>query len=134
MKKNYLPQLENKKFATGEKLEAEALIVAQKLLYRDGLSFLPDSYIEFLKIYNGIKFDGAYLFGATVDDDLDILDKNLQMKKPEGTVLLGYNDFDLLCFNFKQKKYQIVDRSDHSVTDTYTDDELDYALAKILNV
>ena len=96
---NFLNDLKNKKFTQGEPLEPEAIIIAQKILHNMGMDFIPTSYVDFLKHYNGMKYDGSYLFGATVDDDLDIIDKNEQMQKPENTILLGYNDFDLLCYN-----------------------------------
>ena len=134
MQTDFIKRLMNKKFSVGEKLEPEALIIAQKILCRDGLTFLPQSYVEFLKIFNGLKFDGCYLFGASIDDDLDILDKNKQMSKPEGTILLGYNDFDLLCFDFADNKYKIFDRTDNKIVDSFTESERDYALAKILNI
>lgn len=129
---NFLIDLKNKKFAQGEPLEPEAIIVAQKVLHNMGMDFIPPSYTNFLKHYNGIKYDGSYLFGATVDDDLDIIDKNAEMQKPENTILLGYNDFDLLCYNYRLKKYQIIDRNDFEVLESYTEDERDFALSNIM--
>ena len=109
-------------------------IIAQKVLHNMGLGLIPQSYVEFLRTYNGLKFDGAYLFGATVDDDLDIIDQNEKMAKPQQTILLGYNDFDLLCYDFVLKQYRIVDRQDGQTIETYTEDECDYALSKILAI
>lgn len=131
---NFLSQLNQQNSTQGEKLETEALIVAQKLLVSTGLSFIPNSYIEFLKHCNGVKANGAYLFGATVDNDLDIVDKNEQMIKPADTLLLGYNDFDLLVYNYQNQCYQIIDRDDLNVLDCYKENELDYALTQIFNV
>jgi len=119
---------------TGEKLETEALIVAQKVLCNMGLDMIPRTYADFLRQYNGLKHNGVYLFGATVEDDLDIIDKNEQLDKPQNTILLGYNDFDLLGYNFKQKQYQIIDRADFEVLETYSEDEMDEALASIFSV
>ena len=101
---NFIRNLSGQIFEQGEKLESEALIVAQKILVNNGMDFIPHSYSSFLKVYNGIKRDGAYLFGATIDDDLDIVDKNKDMMKPENSLLLGYNEFDLLIFNYETKK------------------------------
>ena len=131
---NFLSQLNQQNSTQGEKLETEALIVAQKLLVNSGLSFIPASYIEFLKHCNGVKANGAYLFGATVDNDLDIVDKNEQMIKPDNTLLLGYNDFDLLVYNYQNQCYQIIDRDDLNVLDSYKENELDYALTQIFSV
>lgn len=131
---DFAEQLKTQKFSTGEKLEPEALITAQKILFNMGLPNIPQTYTDFLKQYNGLKANGAYLFGATVDNDLDIVDLNEQMPKPDGTLLLGYNDFDLLVFNFANKQYQIVDREDMEVLDSYPETEIDYALAQIFNV
>ncbi len=131
---SFIEQLKMQKFGTGEKLESEALITAQKVLFSMGLAGIPQTYTDFLRKYNGIKANGAYLFGATVDNDLDIIDQNEQMPKPDKTLLLGYNDFDLLVFNFSNKQYQIVDREDMEVLDSYPETEIDYALAQIFNV
>ena len=130
----FTDELKDKKIAQGEKLESEALIVAQKVLCNMGLDFLPASYVAFLRQYNGIKFDGSYLFGATVDDDLDIIDKNEELPHIGKVVWLGYNDFDLLGFDYDKKQYQIYDREDMSVRETFSEDEIDLALSRIFNV
>lgn len=125
--------IKDKNIVKGEDLESEALIVAQKVLCNMGLDFIPKSYADFLRHYNGMKYDGVYLFGATVDDDMDIIDKNEQMDKPENSILLGYNEFDLLCYDFKAKQYKIVDRSDFEVMNTYEVNEMDDALSAIFS-
>lgn len=127
----FLKEIEGKNFAHGEKLEPEALIIAQKVLHNMGLGMIPKSYADFLKHYNGLKYDGSYLFGATVDDDLDIIDQNEKISKPENALLIGCNDFDLLCYDPKSTSYKVVDRGDFAVTDEYSEDELDYALCKV---
>ena len=55
------------------------------------------------------------------------------MNKPQNAILLGYNEFDLLCYNFKLKQYQIVDRSDFEVMETYNEDKMDEALVAIFS-
>ena len=125
--------IKDKNIVKGEDLESEALIVAQKVLCNMGLDFIPKSYADFLRHYNGMKYEGVYLFGATVDDDMDIIDKNEQMDKPENSILLGYNEFDLLCYDFKAKQYKIVDRSDFEVMNTYEVNEMDDALSAIFS-
>lgn len=130
----FIDLIKNKNLTAGEKLEPEALIVAQKVLHNMQLDFIPPAYANFLHHYNGVKYNGAYLLGATVDDDLDIIDKNEQMATPEHTILLGYNDFDLLCYDYVAKNYKIVDRDDFDVLYTYNEEELDDALAAIFNV
>lgn len=134
MTESFTDYLQGQKFAKGEDLEPEALIVAQKILCNMGLDFLPETYCDFLKKYNGIKANGCYLFGATIDDDLDIVDQNKQMPKPENTILLGYNDFDLLCYDYVQKKYLVADRADFDILGTYSENELDDALLQIFNL
>lgn len=129
-----ISRLKKKKPAQGEKLEAEALIVAQKLLVNMGLDFIPPSYADFLKHYNGVKTEGCYLFGATINDELDIVDQNKRMQKPVKTLLIGYNDFDLLVYHYEYKAYQIIDREDFSVLDSYGCEELKEAIGQILNV
>ena len=46
---NFTEQLKNQNIASGEKLEPEALIVAQKVLFGMGLKGIPQSYADFLK-------------------------------------------------------------------------------------
>ena len=128
---SFIDLIKDKNITKGEDLESEALIVAQKVLCNMGLDMIPRSYADFLHKYNGIKHEGSYLFGATVDDDMDIIDKNEQMDKPQNCLLLGYNEFDLLCYNFKLKQYQVVDRDDLEVMNTYAENELDKALTAI---
>ena len=132
--KKFLNSLKNRKIFKGEDLDSESLIVAQKLLVNMHLDFLPHSYVNFLKHYNGIKADGAFLFGATVDDDLDIIDKNEQLKRPKNCILLGYNEFDILVYNFKKRRYQVIDSEDFTIIDEYNEEDIGYALSQIFNV
>ena len=132
--KNFLQYLEGKSFRAGEPLEKEAVIVAQKVLYNMGMDFIPQSYVAFLKHYNGIKANGSFLFGATVDDDLDIIDQNEQLPRPENVILLGCNEFDYLVYNYVLREYQIIDREDFEVLEKYTEKELGNALNEIFNV
>lgn len=130
----FLQSLKNETFVSGEELVSEAMIVAQKILVNMGLDFIPPSYVHFLKRYNGIKNTKSCLCGATVDDDMDIVDKNRDMAKPQNCILLGYNTRDLLCFNYKTKQYQIVDKDKFTVLDIFDDDNLGKALSKIFNI
>ena len=45
---NFSEQLKNQNLSAGEKLEPEALIVAQKILFGMGLNSIPQSYSDFL--------------------------------------------------------------------------------------
>ena len=134
MIRNFLQYLKEKTFQEGEPLESEAMIVAQKVLHNMGLDFIPPAYIAFLKHHNGIKADGSYLFGATVDDELDIIDQNEQLPRPENTILLGCNEFDMLGYNYEKKEYQIIDRQDLEILDNYAEDDLGAALGAIFQV
>lgn len=132
--KDFLRYLEGKSFQAGEPLEKEAVIVAQKVLYNMGMDFIPQTYVAFLKHYNGIKANGCYLFGATVDDDLDIIDQNEQLPRPKNAILLGRNEFDYLVYNYVVKEYQIIDQEDFEVLENYQENELGNALNEIFNV
>ena len=132
--KDFLQYLEGKSFQAGEPLEKEAVIVAQKVLYNMGMDFIPQTYVAFLKHYNGIKANGCYLFGATVDDDLDIIDQNEQLPRPKNAILLGRNEFDYLVYNYVVKEYQIIDQEDFEVLENYQENELGNALNEIFNV
>ena len=123
--------LQNRTYKQGENLESEALIVAQKILVNSGADFIPKSYIELLKKYNGLKTDNICFFGATIDDDMDIVDRNEDTLHPENTIVLGYSDDTLLCFAYKLKKYQIIDRDTLQAMDNFEEDDLDSALMEL---
>ncbi|MBQ9035581.1 MAG: YrhA family protein [Alphaproteobacteria bacterium] len=127
----FLKYLSSVSYQEGEPLESEALIVAQKVLHNMGLDFIPPTYVAFLKHHNGIKANGCYLFGATVDDELDIIDQNEQLPRPEKTILLGCNEFDLFGYNYEKKIYQIIDREDFEILESYAEDKLEAALGEI---
>lgn len=127
----FLKYLSSVSYQEGEPLESEALIVAQKVLHNMGLDFIPPTYVAFLKYHNGIKANGSFLFGATVDDELDIIDQNEQLPRPEKTILLGRNEFDLLGYNYEKNEYQIIDRHDLEILDSYAEDDLEAALGEI---
>lgn len=127
----FLKYLTSVSYQEGEPLESEALIVAQKVLHNIGLDFIPPTYVAFLKHHNGIKANGSFLFGATVDDELDIIDQNEQLQRPEKTILLGCNGFDLLGYNYEKKVYQIIDREDFEIIESYAEDDLEAALGEI---
>lgn len=134
MLKDFLQYLASVAFIEGEPLESEAVIVAQKVLHNMGLDFIPSTYVAFLKHHNGVKADGCYLFGATVDDEMDIIDQNEQLPRPEKTILLGCNEFDMLGYNYELKEYQIIDRKDLEILDSYAEDDVAVALNAIFQV
>lgn len=134
MLNKFFQYLTSVSFIEGEPLESEAVIVAQKVLHNMGLDFIPPAYIDFLKHHNGVKADGSYLFGATVDDELDIIDQNEQLPRPENTILLGCNEFDMLGYNYEKKEYQIIDRQDLEILDSYAEDDVETALSAIFQV
>ena len=102
-----------------------------RVLLLGGLYRLKLSSSQTVKPGDRIKLTSD---GATVDNDLDIVDQNSLLRKPRNVILLGHNDFDFLAYNYLLNCYQIIDRDDLAVLDTYEETELDLALAEIFNV
>ena len=48
----FIDEIKDKNFTQGEKLEPEALIIAQKVLHNMKLGLIPQSYADFLKKFN----------------------------------------------------------------------------------
>lgn len=109
---------------TSQGLNTAELINYQKTLYENNLPHIPKEYIELLHHFNGIVYNGAYLFGINPLEDffLDILKENtLFPPTSENMLFLGYNEYDFLNWNQQEQTYQIIDKEDQEVLHSYPD-------------
>jgi len=120
----------------GEKLTAENVEKSIEKMKMNHLSFYPNEFLNFLKEVNGVRYDGASIFGiSNVDIDIieDIVDRNVELSHLQDTgCFLGENEFDYLFYNKELKEYQIVDKMDMEVLENYS--ELDDAIAHVLSI
>ena len=115
-------------------LDTKDIIDVQKHFVRNELPFLPKMFIDFLKIYNGVKTEGGAVFGIFPDDQsLDILDTNARYNRTTNQVILGADDFAFLVYDDLQKKYLLLDRTDGLELDDFLETEFSSAIMSVLH-
>lgn len=73
---------------------------------------VPSEYGRFLQSFNGVWYDGANLFGLNPEAVLhDLATENNSLAVP-GMLVLGYDEFDYLAYDHKNKNYVILNRED----------------------
>lgn len=105
----------------GTPAASEQIVRTQQELHLHNLPAIPSDYIEFLHCCNIVSFDGNSLFGINPNGySGDILSENLNLNTPLPNILiLGCNDFDYLAYNAAENVYQIIDKDDFKVLQTY---------------
>jgi len=81
---------------------------------------LPEEYINFLKVINGLEFNGLIIYGtknSEIDPDgspLDLIEMNEIMKntldKQLGVVVIGEDSTGLITYDNNSKQFQYRDR------------------------
>lgn len=96
------------------------------------LSFpLPEQYMRFLGLYNGISGNGFALLALGADPDIRTF--NQKHNKSAHQLILGYDEFSFLVYDSEQKLYLLVDRSSSEVIEEFLEDEFEFALNSILH-
>ncbi|MBE6448373.1 MAG: hypothetical protein E7018_03635 [Alphaproteobacteria bacterium] len=107
----------------GKTLNPKELIICQKKLSQQNRPTIPSAYIEILQQFNSLHYDGRCIFGInpTANNFLDILSENQlsNIPDPHASLILGSNDFEYLQWTPSQNSYQIIDKHDFSVLNTY---------------
>ncbi len=115
-------------------LESKDTISAQKDLVMAGFELLPEKFIALLKVYNGIQSqDGAVLGIKPENDAIDIVRFNKEHNRSKSKIILGYDDFAFLVYDFQEKNYLLIDRGDGLELDDFLDDEFTSAISSILH-
>ena len=105
-------------------VSSNSIINLQQQLTGNKKGSLPEEFVNFLHIYNGINYNGGVICGIYSYGNLqDISTINETIKHPlhKDLSFLGYDDFDYLAYNQKYKVYQIIDKSDLEVLEEYSD-------------
>ena len=111
------------------------IISMQQDLKFNNLPTMPTEFTELLHHTNTINYDGVFIFGINPNSYfLDILSENLRLELPnsENILILGGDDFEYLAYNPKDDCYQIIDKDDMKVLETYS--RLPEALSYILKI
>ena len=120
----------------GKPVNTKKIILAQKELIQNGNAAIPESFLQFLRRYNGISYDGARIFGIATEGRifLDIVPAN-QMSPFSGQnnlIILGCDEFDYLANNTECQQYQIIDKEDLEVLEEHS--EIEPAILHILKI
>lgn len=109
--------------SAGRPVEAAQIISCQKELCQNDIAAIPEEYLEFLHNFNGFAWNGSFLFGVAPFKDffLDILHENMFASHPQSNevIILGFNEYDYLAYNAPLSCYQIIDKSEFMVLNTY---------------
>ncbi|MBO7605015.1 MAG: hypothetical protein J6S61_00925 [Elusimicrobiaceae bacterium] len=115
-------------------LEVKDVIEAQKELVQSGFRLLPEEFIGLLKICNGIQSGAGAILGiGPKNKALDIVSFNKTYNRSISKVILGYDDFAYLVYDFQQKKYILIDRGDGMELDDFLNDEFVSAVSSVLH-
>lgn len=110
------------------------VIEIQKGLLQSGFATLPESFIDLLKICNGIKGeDGAVLGINPENKSLNIVAFNKAHNHSTQKIILGYDDFAFLVFDSAEQKYFLIDRTDGAELDDFLESEFSSAISSILH-
>ena len=115
-------------------LQIRDIIEAQKDLLQSGFQPLPESFISVLKICNGAQSEGGALLGIAPNDiSLNISNFNKEHNQSTQRIILGYDDFAFLVYDFARQCYLLLDRHDGLELDDFKQSELLSALISILH-
>ncbi len=92
-------------------------------LFDHDLVVPPQDYFHFLQKMNGWAFNGYELFGTeAMEGHRSLFAYNLPLKdlqKFKEKAVLGSGDEDLILFNRRSERYEVVDRMDHMVFEDF---------------
>lgn len=127
--------LTENQFITKENpLQIRDIIEVQKSLLQAGFHLLPECFIKLLKIHNGIQSQsGAVLGIAPENKSLDILSFNKLHNHSTQKIIIGYDDFAFLIYDFKRQAYFLIDKHDNMELDDFLEDELLSAISSVLH-
>lgn len=109
----------------GKPANAAQIILCQKQLHENGFAPLPNEYTNLLHYFNAFAWNGSFLYGIKPFKDffLDLIGENMLAfhPLPEHNIILGCNEYDYLVWNCADACYQIIDKSEFMVLNTYAD-------------
>ncbi len=114
-------------------LEVLDVISAQKELSKHGYPLLPSEFLDFLRVYNGIRGDGFAVLGIEPkDEEIDVVRFNRAHNTSKTKAIIGYDEFCFLAYDTQKSAYLLLDRNDGEELDDFV--TLSYALGSILHI
>ncbi len=110
---------------SGKPVDTARIIRCQKQLRENDFAPMPDEYTELLHHFNAFAWNGSFLYGIKPFKDffLDLVGENMLAfhPMPALNLILGCNEYDYLVWNCADFRYQIIDKSEFMVLNTYAD-------------
>ena len=111
---------------TFEPADIRAIKFASSMLKSHGFVEIPAEYIEFLKISDGLIWNGLELYGTKAYEREEkaysfpgIIDANMDFMGFEALfnkIIVGKASEELIVYSFTEKRWQCIDRTDFAVT------------------
>lgn len=115
-------------------IQPRQLIETQKNLLQAGFQPLPENYVSFLKISNGLQSGDGTLLGAYPKNTArDISAFNQIHNRSTQKIILGYDDLAFLVYDFRRQSYLLIDRHDGLELDDFLASEWASALISVLH-
>lgn len=99
------------------------IIKCNQELTKSNISPLPNDFIEFLKIANGIEFNGMQIFGTKKGEILKFTIQNRDYREDyddiSNLLFFGRIDDDLYTYNLRTQKYEARDICSLDIWDAY---------------
>lgn len=110
--------------------DSEIIKINQNIQQKFGNIVLPDSYLEFLKIVNGIDFNGLVIYGvdkSLLDKDVDeeingFIETNeiwYENEWQKRYVFFGDSDVALYCYDTEEGVYVEFDKPSGTLMQTF---------------
>lgn len=108
----------------------EALAVLQQRTREELHEDLPDEYLDFLRVTDGLRYNGLFLYGTDGDPAAEdpaalrnsFVENNLDWRSYERRkkyLIFGDGDISLYAYNLIEKRYELQDRSSGTVLMTF---------------
>lgn len=136
--KEFIEKLKSQKnLCLGEKADVHNNIAARKYLADEGMQVFPDEFFLFVKYINGILGDGSRLYGIDPEEknstnDAVYQNERLNRADKDKVAVLGYNTFDYLVYDGEANEYQLRDKADDVIVNSY--DNLQAAITVLLGI
>ncbi len=99
-------------------VSSQSLSAAQAFLLKKGITRLPDDYIEFLHLSNGISYKNMSFYGTNaveeerMPDLVSANDKFFSHYNSKHLVLLGSDKHNYFVYNEEINMYEIIEKED----------------------
>ena len=107
---------------TAKPAAAEQIMRTQQDLKINQIAPIPQDFTELWHHIHTLEYDGAFLFGINPKSyylDIFAENDNLDLPEKENLLILGYDEFDYLSYNQKNKCYQTIDKDTFEVVERF---------------